>query len=98
MTNHRCLDVEFVTDRWEVILPRTSDDLPAHIKGRAEWVPFSELNKSCYATRDPKTNKEYPVEFINDEWHFMVWGSMGWRMQASQRANQKQKERLGLGC
>ena len=97
MTNCRCLDVEFVADRWEVILPRTDDNLPTHIKGRAEWVPFSEPNKSCYATRDPETSKKYPVEFINDEWHFMVWGSMGWRMQASQRLSQKQKERLGLG-
>ena len=97
MTNCRCLDIKFVADRWEVILPRTGDDLPAHIKGRAEWVPFSKPNKSCYAARDPETNEEYPVKFINDEWHFMVWGSMGWRTQSSQRINQQQKERLGLG-
>ena len=97
MTNRRCLDVEFVANRWEVILPCTGDDLPMHIKGRAEWVPFFEPNKSCYAARDPETNEEYLVEFINDEWHFIVWGSTGWRTQASQRLNQKQKERLGLG-
>ena len=97
MTNHRSLDVEFIADRWEVIFPHTSDDLPAHIKGRAEWVAFSEPNKSCYAARDPETNEEYPVKFINNEWYFMVWESTGWGTQASQRMNQKQKERLGLG-
>ena len=48
MTNRRCLDVEFIANRWEVILPRTSNDLPIHIKGRADWVPFFEPNKSCY--------------------------------------------------
>ena len=72
MTNHRSLDIEFIANRWEGILPCTSDDLPAHIKGRAEWVPFSEPNKSCYATRDPKTNEEYPIEFLNDNWYVMV--------------------------
>ena len=79
MTNHRSLDVEFIADRWEKILPRTGNDLLTHIKGRAEWVPFSEPNKSCYAARDPKTNEEYLVKFINDDWYFMVWGSIGWR-------------------
>ena len=72
MTNCRSLDVEFVADRWEVILPCTGDDLPAHIKGRAEWVPFSEPNKSCYTTRDPEINEEYPIEFLNDDWYVMV--------------------------
>ena len=77
MTNCRSLDIEFVADRWEGILPCTGDDLPTHIKGRAKWVPFSEPNKSCYAAKDPETNEEYPVEFINDDWYFMVWGSTG---------------------
>ena len=97
MTNCRSLDVEFIADRWEGILPRIGDDLPAHIKGRAEWVPFSEPNKSCYAARDPETNEEYPVEFINDNWYLMVWGSTGWRTHTFKKLNKEHKERLGLG-
>ena len=59
-------------------------------------MPFFEPNKSCYAARDPKTNEEYLVKFINDDWYLMVWGSTGWRTHALKRLNKEQKERLGL--
>ena len=42
------LNVELMADRWETIIPRPTDNLPAHIKGAAEWVDYNEPNRSCY--------------------------------------------------
>jgi hypothetical protein len=78
MTRPYSLTVEFVADRWETILPRTSDDLPARIRGRAEWTEYSEPNKACYVVKSMHGTEEYPVELINGRWHLLTWDSMGW--------------------
>ena len=62
---------DFVGDRWIVILPCPTDDLPAHILGCAYWVRYSEPNKSAYHIQDPSDKAEYPVKFINHNWHML---------------------------
>ena len=42
------LTVELVADRWETILPHTTNNLPAHIKGTVKWVEYNEPNWLCY--------------------------------------------------
>ena len=78
------LSVELVADRWETIVPRASDNLPAHIKGAAEWVEYNEPNRSCYMVRSPgNAAEEWPIELINGEWYLLTWENTGWRTKAS---------------
>jgi hypothetical protein len=97
MTRLYSLTVEFVANRWETILPRTSDDLPARIRGRAEWTEYSEPNKACYVVKSMHGTEEYPVELINGRWHLLTWDSMGWWTRASRALNPSKETNLGLG-
>ena len=97
MTGWYSLFEDFVGDRWMVILPHATDDLPAHISGRTYWVGYSEPNKSTYHIQDPLDKMEYPVELINHNWHVLEWGPTGWRTHMSKYFNKKDREYLGLG-
>jgi hypothetical protein len=44
-----------------------------------------------------RAENEYAVKFINDRWHILDWGPMGWRTQASKYFHKKEREYLGLG-
>ena len=91
------LTIELVADRWETILPRTTDNLPAHIKGAAEWVDYNEPNRSCYVVRLPgNAAEEWPIELINGEWYLLTWESTGWRTKASRRLNNGDCKALNL--
>ena len=89
MTGQYSLFKDFVGDRWMVILPHPTDNLLAHISGCVYWVGYFELNKSAYHIQDPSDKAEYPIEFINHNWHVLEWGATGWRMHASKYFNKK---------
>jgi hypothetical protein len=57
----------------DVILhPRTEDDLPAQVKGSAWWIGSEREGRSAYHIKDENHN-EWPVEFLNNDWHLMKW-------------------------
>jgi hypothetical protein len=47
------------------------DDLPAHVKGPAQWLTQPGRAPGYYATS--KSNKLEPVEFINNEWYLLAY-------------------------
>jgi hypothetical protein len=55
-----------------VLHPRTEDDLPAQVKGSAWWIGSEREGRSAYHIEDENHN-EWPVEFINNDWHLMKW-------------------------
>ena len=55
---------------------RFSDDLPAHIKGRAYWVSYDHLAKSQYHIA-LGSGGELPVKFINHRWYIIRWDEDG---------------------
>ena len=73
-----------MADRWETILPHTTDNLPVHIKGAAEWVEYNEPNWLCYVVQSPRdAAEEWLIELINREWYLLTWENTGWRTKAS---------------
>ena len=88
---------DFMGDRWTVILPCPTDNLSPHISGHTYWVGYFEPNKSTYHIQDPLDKVEYPIKFINHNWHVLEWGATGWRTHASKYFNKKDREYLGLG-
>ena len=49
---------------------RTSDNLPQHIKGIAQWYPDAQPVTGYYIPRKYSPTKEFePVEFINNQWY-----------------------------
>ena len=76
--------------------PRTSNDLPAHIRGAAYWVEFGNAEQSAYHVRDHEGN-EYPVAFINDQWYQLTWGASGYRTSNSSKIVPEIRVNLGLG-
>ena len=97
MTGRYSLLENFIADRWQIITPRATADLPAHIRGTVYWVDYGEPNKSCYHVKDQDDGREYAVEFINDAWHVLDWMSGGWRTHASKYFSTKDREHMGLG-
>ena len=97
MTGRYSLLENFIADQWQIIAPRATADLPAHIRGTAYWVDYGEPNKSYYHVKDQDDNREYAVEFINDAWHVLDWTSRGWRTHASKYFSAKDREHMGLG-
>ena len=57
---------------FEVVNTRFTNDLPAHIKGRAFWKNLDHLGKSQYhiVTED---GTHLPAEFINHNWYLLQW-------------------------
>jgi hypothetical protein len=58
-------------DRLTPIQRRLIDDLPAHIKGLAQWLTQPGRAPGYYATSE--SNKLEPVEFINNEWYHLAY-------------------------
>ena len=97
-TQPHSLTVELVADQWENIVLCTTDNLPAHIKGAAEWVEYNEPNRSCYMVRSPgNAAEEWPIELINGEWYLLTWENTGWQTKASRRLNDGDHQTLNLG-
>ena len=49
---------------------RTSDDLPAHVKGIIQWYPDAQPIAGYYIPRKYSPSGEYePIEFINNQWY-----------------------------
>ena len=75
---------------------RTTDDLPAHVKGTAYWVNHS-TRPSGYYYEEPG-QEPVPVEFINDAWHILHFVSTErfYGTRASYRVNPNDSN-IGLG-
>jgi hypothetical protein len=58
-------------DRFTPIQRRLVDDLPAHVKGPAQWLTQPGRAPGYYATSE--SNKLEPVEFINNEWYLLAY-------------------------
>jgi hypothetical protein len=59
------------TDRFTPIQCCLVDDLPAHVKGLAQWLTQPGRAPGYYATSE--SNKLEPVEFINNEWYHLAY-------------------------
>ena len=59
-------------EAFEVVNMRFTDDLPAHIKGRAFWKNSDHLGKGQYyiVTAD---STHLLIEFINHNWYLLQW-------------------------
>jgi hypothetical protein len=58
-------------DRLIPVQRRLVDDLPAHVKGSAQWLTQPGKAPGYYATSE--SNKLEPVEFINNEWYHLAY-------------------------
>jgi hypothetical protein len=64
------------TEEWVYFPPRTSNTLPPHILGTAEWYPIETEGYGTYHVREdfPDGRFEYQYcEFINDTWFITQW-------------------------
>jgi hypothetical protein len=59
------------TDCLTPIQRRLVDDLPAHVKGLAQWLTQPGRAPGYYATSEE--NKLEPIEFINNEWYHLTY-------------------------
>ena len=57
------------TDGFTRIERRTTDDLPAHVKGAAYWVNHNTRPSGYYYEEPGK--EPVPIEFINDAWYLL---------------------------
>ena len=57
------------TDGFTRIERRTTDDLPAHVKGAAYWVNHTTRPSGYYYEEPGK--EPVPIEFINDAWYLL---------------------------
>jgi hypothetical protein len=63
-------------DRLVAVTCQTSDDLPPHIKGTAQWGSIDRHPSSYYILNPQSTtlrDSHIVVEFINDQWHTLSW-------------------------
>ena len=63
----------FEDDRLTVVNTRTSDDLPAHVKGVAQWGSIDGHPATYYIKHPSEPEKYVAVEFINDRWYTLSW-------------------------
>ena len=79
LTHPHSQTVKFMANRWETILPHTTDTLPTHIKGVAEWIEYNEPNRLCYVVCMPRNAaEEWPMELINGDWYLLTWENTRW--------------------
>jgi hypothetical protein len=55
---------------------RTTDDLPAHVKGSAQWDTISGFTGYYIPAQYSKNNKPVPTEFINNAWYSLCYASL----------------------
>jgi hypothetical protein len=55
------------------ISQRTTDDLPSHVKGIAEWITVGPYTGYYIPGNLTKNNKPIPVELINNVWYSLVF-------------------------
>ena len=56
-------------DQFTPVTRRTTDDLPAHVKGTAYWLNHNTHPSGYYYAESGQT--PVPVEFINDTWYIL---------------------------
>jgi hypothetical protein len=52
---------------------QTTNNLPVHVKGSAEWNTIGVYTGYYIPTQYSKNNKPIPVEFINNTWYSLVY-------------------------
>ena len=53
---------------------RTQDNLPSHIQGLAYWQSYGTLHpRNSYYVPSALGGDDLPVEFINNQWYYLVW-------------------------
>jgi hypothetical protein len=58
------------TDSLTEVQRRTSDDLPAHVKGVAQWfTPLGRKPGYFVPGKYTSNNTDLPVELINNKWY-----------------------------
>lgn len=60
-------------DRFTPVTRRTTDDLPAHVKGTAYWLTHNTHPSGYYYAEPGQT--PVPVEFINNAWYILHFSS-----------------------
>jgi hypothetical protein len=56
-----------------VVSRRTTDNLPAHVRGNAQWTTVGTFTGYYIPAEHTKNNKPAPTEFINNAWHALVY-------------------------
>jgi hypothetical protein len=55
------------------ISQQTTDNLPAHVKGSAQWDTVGSFTGYYIPAEHTKNNKPAPTKFINNAWHALVY-------------------------
>jgi hypothetical protein len=73
VANPQVLTVSIPNNDTFVPVPRrTTDDLPAHVKGAAEFHTQGGLNAGYYIPAQGLAVSPEPVEFLNNSWYGLV--------------------------
>jgi hypothetical protein len=76
---------------------QTTDDLPAHIKGSAQWDTVGVFTGYYIPAEYSKNKKPIPTKFINNAWHSLIYinSQQAFFTHASQRIAQINNFDLG---
>jgi Retrotransposon gag protein len=90
------------TEEWVYFPPRTSNELPPHVLGTAEWYPIGTEGHSTYHVKEdfPSGRFEYQFcEFINDTWFITQWNEehSAFRTHQGLRLSLDIQRQAGLG-
>jgi hypothetical protein len=79
---------------------RTSDDLPPHVKGTAQWGNIDRHPPSYYILNPQSTtsrDSHIAVEFINDQWHTLSWFTRDTTYATRNSYTISRENNIGLG-
>jgi hypothetical protein len=87
-------------DRLVAVTCRTSDDLPLHVKGTAQWGSIDRHPSSYYILNPQATtlrDSHIVVEFINDQWFTLSWFTRDATYTTRRSYTINRENNIGLG-
>jgi hypothetical protein len=90
------------TEEWVYLLLRTSNELPAHVLGAAEWYPIGTSGHGTYRVKEDFPNGRFEYQFckfINDTWFITQWSDehSAFRTRRALRLSLEIQRQAGLG-
>jgi Retrotransposon gag protein len=90
------------TEEWVYLPPRTSNKLPPHVLGTAEWYPIGTEGHETYHVREDFLSGRFEYqfcEFINDTWFITQWSEehSAFRTHRGLRLSLEIQRQAGLG-
>ena len=90
------------TEEWVYFPPRTSNELPPHVLGTAEWYPIGTEGHGTYRVREDFLSGRFEYQFckfINDTWFITQWNEehLAFRTHQGLRLSLDIQRQAGLG-